>query len=225
KKYDDIEVQVGSPPIGSGGGITQLGEGNIDIGDASRQVKQKEINQYPNVDFYDNVIAHDGVAVIVSKAIYDAGVTVLTSEQVMKIYEGTITNWKEVGGPDEEINVNERELGSGTRDTFMDALDIDETDADQAWSSNADVKSAVANADNAIGYVGLGYVSNTTPAIKLDGVSPSETTIKAGTYPISRSLHMYTDGKPTGAVKKFIDFIKSDEGQDIVEEKKFIRID
>ncbi len=224
QEHDDITVEVGAPPIGSGGGITQLGEGNIHIGAASREIKQTEIDKFPNVDFTDNVIAFDGVAVIVSKDIYDAGVTGLTTAQLVDIYVGTVTNWMDVGGPDRQININEREEGSGTHDTFMAAIDIEETVANQAWPSNAEVKSAVSNSDNGIGYVGLGYVSNSTPALKLDGIAPSETTIKAGTYPISRSLHMYTDGAPKGAVKVFIDFVQSSAGQDIIADAGFIRL-
>lgn len=222
QEHDDITVEVGAPPIGSGGGITQLGEGNIHIGATSRQIKQTEIDKFPNVDFIDNVIAFDGVAVIVSQDIYDTGVTGLTKTQLADIYVGKITNWMDVGGPDKQININEREEGSGTRDTFMEAIGIEETVANQAWPSNAEVKSAVSNSDNGIGYAGLGYVSSSTPALRLDGIEPTEATIKTGTYPISRSLHMYTDGAPKGDIKEFIDFIQGSVGQDIISKEGFI---
>ncbi len=224
EKYDDIEVQVATA-TGSGTGIKALGQGQCEIADASREVKQSEGDEYSDVDFYDNVVAYDGIAIIVSKEIYDAGVTALTSEQVIEIYTGEITNWKDVGGPDKTIAVHEREEGSGTRDTFMELLDIDETSTTASWQSNSLVQNAVATTDNAIGYVGLGYVSTDTPAVKLDGYDANEANVKAGTYPISRSLHMYTDGQPTGDIKKFIDFVLSDDGQDIVEAKNFIRLD
>ena len=198
------------------------GKGNIDIGAASREIKQDEIDKFPNVDFTDNVIAFDGVAVIVSQDIYDSGVIGLTTEQLVAIYVGTIKNWMDVGGPDKQININEREEGSGTRDTFMEAIDIEETVANQAWPSNAEVKSAVSNSDNGIGYVGLGYVSSSTPSLRLNGIEPSEATIKASTYPISRSLHMYTDGTPKGAVKEFIDFVQGSTGQGIIADEGFI---
>jgi phosphate transport system substrate-binding protein len=225
--HNDIEVQV-AVAAGSGAGITALGEGRADIADASREVKQSEIDEYTGVDFNDNIIAYDGVAIIVSSAIYNDAehpVTELTTEQVKQIATGEITNWNEVGGPNMTIAFHEREEGSGTRDTFMEALDIDETDAVAAWQSNSLLKSAVEEADNAIGYVGLGYVSSTTPSVSLDGYQPNEETIKSSEYPISRSLHMYTDGEPTGAIKTFIDYVKSDAGQDIVEDEGFIRID
>jgi phosphate transport system substrate-binding protein len=225
--HDDIEIQV-AVAAGSGAGITALGEGRADIADASREVKQSEIDEYTDVDFYDNIVAYDGVAIIVSSAIYndaDNPVTNLTTEQVKQIATGEITNWNEVGGPNMSIAFHEREEGSGTRDTFMEALDIEETTAVAAWQSNSLLKSAVEEADNAIGYAGLGYVSTTTPSVELNGYQPNEETIKSGDYPISRSLHMYTDGAPTGALQTFIDYVQSDAGQDIVEDEGFIRID
>jgi len=222
QKNDDITVSVAGG--GSSLGIKAVATGEANIGDASREIKQSEIDQYPDVDFVDHVIALDGVAVIVSEAIYDAGITDLTLEQIKGIYNGTTTNWKDLDGPDEEIFVNEREEGSGTRDTFMELVDLEETDADSAHTSNSLVKQAVSGSDVAIGYVGLGYVDDTTPALSIDGISPSSATIKAGTYPISRSLHMYTDGEATGALKEFIDFVMGSEGQEIVEEEGFISI-
>ena len=233
EKHDNMKVQVESPPSGSGGGLKALGRGGADIADASRKVKDKEINDWPECNFVDHVVAYDGVAIIVSKQIYDSGVTALTSDQVRRMYlpagdPDKITSWKEVGGPDKKINVNEREIGSGTRDTFMAEIFGDEdakTGATQAWNANADVKTAVKNADNGIGYVGLGYVRSDTPSVKLDGVSCTKENIKSGEYSISRSLHMYTDGESTGAVKEYLDMVLSKEGQDIVENEGFIRVD
>lgn len=233
QENDDITVEVGSPPVGSGGGINMLGKGEVHIGCASREIKQSERDEHPDVDFYDNVIAYDGVAVIVSSEIYThatANVTNLTTEQVLGIYNGTITDWGDVGGPaGTEIAVHGREEGSGTRDTFMMAIfgdeDANASGVNFAWSGNSEVQSNVDSSDKAIGYVGLGYVSNdTTPAVILDGVYPKENTIKDQTYPIYRSLHMYTDGEPTGAVKEYIDYIKSTAGQQVVADEGFITL-
>jgi len=219
--HNDIKVTVAGG--GSGLGIKSVANGEADIGDASREVKQSEIDEYGDI-FVDHKIALDGVAVIVSKAIYDAGVTDITLDQLKGIYDGSISNWQELGGPDEEIFVNEREEGSGTRDTFMDIVDLDETAADKANSANSQVKQAVSGSDVGIGYVGLGYVSDETPALKINGVSPSAATIKDESYPISRSLHMYTKGAPTDAVEEFLNFVMGSEGQAIVEEEGFISI-
>jgi len=219
--HNDIKVTVAGG--GSGLGIKSVATGEADIGDASREVKQSEIGEYGDI-FIDHKVALDGVAVIVSKAIYDAGVTDITMDQLKGIYNGSISNWQDLGGPDEEIFVNEREEGSGTRDTFMDIVDLDETSADKANSANSQVKQAVSGSDVAIGYVGLGYISDETPALKIDGVYPSGATIKDESYPISRSLHMYTNGEPTDAVEEFLNFVMGSEGQAIVEEEGFISI-
>jgi len=232
ERHENIKVQIESPPSGSGGGIKALGKGGADIADASRKVKDKERNDWPGCNFVDHVVAYDGVAIIVSKRIYDSGVTEFTNDQVKRIFlpagnPDKITNWKEVGGPDKKINVNEREIGSGTRDTFMEVIFGDEdaeTGATQSWNANADVKTAVKNADNAIGYVGLGYTGSDTPAVKLNGIECTRENIKSGEYPISRSLHMYTDGDATGPVREFIDLVLSEEGQDMVEKEGFIKV-
>ena len=221
KLHSDIKVTVAGG--GSSLGIKSVANGEADIGSASREVKQSEIDQYGDI-FIDHVIALDGVAVIVSKTIYNAGITDITLDQLKGIYDGSISNWQTLGGPDEEIFVNEREEGSGTRDTFMEIVDLEETNADKANSANSEVKQAVAGSNKAIGYVGLGYVSDQTPALKINGVKPSAATIKGGSYPISRSLHMYTKGEPTGAVKEFLDFVMGSEGQAIVEGEGFISI-
>jgi phosphate transport system substrate-binding protein len=116
------------------------------------------------------------------------------------------------------------ERGSGTRETFMEAIGLVESQADKSNAHNSDVKQAVDGSDKAIGYVGLGYAGKNTPAVSVEGVFPSEKTIKKGTYKIARSLHMHTNGKPTGAVGEFIKFIMGEEGQKIIEEEGFIRV-
>jgi phosphate transport system substrate-binding protein len=221
-KHPNTKVAVSGG--GSSVGIKAVATGEADIGTASREVKKSEIKTYKQCNFVDHKIALDGVAVIVSKEIYDSDVKALSIKQIRDIYKGEINNWKEVGGPDKEIFVNEREEGSGTRDTFMEVIDLEETQADKANAHNSDVKQAVAGSDKAIGYVGLGYVGEDTPAIAVDGVFPSKVTIRKGTYKITRSLHMYTNGKPTGIVKEFINFVLSKEGQRIVEEEGFLGI-
>jgi phosphate transport system substrate-binding protein len=159
-------------------------------------------------------------------------------EQIYQIYTGAISNWNELDGPDLEIYVNDRASTSGTRATFVEliknstgyALEDFEEDGgtlavDNVNQENANVVTAVSGSQQAIGYVGLGYVNeDTCPAVEIDGVYPSTTTVKDGTYPISRSLHMYTLGTPTGAVKDFIDYVKNSEGQDVVEDEGFIKI-
>lgn len=222
------EVRVSVTGGGSGVGIKNAAEGLADIAMASRQVKPDEIATYGD-SFVEYLVAYDAIAVVVSQPIYEAGVTDLSQEQVAAIYSGEVANWMDVGGPDERIYVVAREVGSGTRDTFngmvMDSVEAETPGVTTYHGSNAEVKTAVTNSDKAIGYVGMNYVEGgALRAIAYDGVMPSAETIKDGTYPLSRALNLYTFGEPGSDTEKFIDFILSDEGQNIVADSGFVPI-
>ncbi|PTD94112.1 phosphate-binding protein [archaeon SCG-AAA382B04] len=206
---------------GSSVGIKSVATKAADIGMASRQVTQEEIDEYGD-NFNDHIVAYDGIAVIVSENIYQVGVTDLTLQEVKKIYTGEISNWQELGGADQEIFVVTREEGSGTRAVFYETLGIDSSNADQASSGNARVRQAVQGSDSGIGFIGLGYLGEGVKAISLNGVSPTEKNVKSGEYPIKRSLHLYTWGETSITEQTFLDFVLSDEGQQIVEENGFI---
>jgi phosphate transport system substrate-binding protein len=223
--HSNITVEVYGG--GSSVGIKGVAKGTYDIGDASRSAVADDLKDISGVTI-DQLIPHkialDGIAIIVSKQIYDSGVTNISRTQLKEIYNHTITNWKTLGGPDTTIFVVGRDTSSGTYASFNDMLKLNESTQilDKSASENAQVKAAVAGSNNAIGYVGLGFVDSNTPALKLNGVLPSVTTISDNTYPLSRSLYMYTKGEATGAVKMFIDFILSPEGQAIVEQEEFV---
>lgn len=222
------EVRVSVTGGGSGVGIKNAAEGLADIAMASRQVKPDEIATYGD-SFVEYLVAYDAIAVVVSQPIYEAGVTDLSQEQVAAIYSGEVANWMDVGGPDERIYVVAREVGSGTRDTFngmvMDSVEAETPGVTTYHGSNAEVKTAVTNSDKAIGYVGMNYVEGgALRAVAYDGVMPSAETIKDGTYPLSRALNLYTFGEPGSDTEKFIDFILSDEGQNIVADSGFVPI-
>jgi phosphate transport system substrate-binding protein len=221
-------VRVSVTGGGSGVGIKNAAEGLAEIAMASRQVKPDEIATYGD-SFEEFVIAYDAIAVVVSQPIYEAGVTDLSQEQVKAIYSGEVTNWANLGGPDERIYVVAREVGSGTRDTFngmvMGSEEAETLGVTTYHGSNAEVKTAVTNSDKAIGYVGMNYVEGgALRAIAYEGVTPSAETIKDGSYPLSRALNLYTFGDPSPAAEKFIDFILSDEGQNIAEDSGFVPI-
>lgn len=208
---------------GSSVGIKSVATKAADIGMASREAKQEEINQYGD-NFNDHVIAYDGVGVIVSENIYESGVTDLTLEEIKQIYTGEITNWESLGGPDEEIFVVTREAGSGTRSVFYEIVGLDSSSANQASSGNARVRQAVQGSTAGIGFVGLGYIGEGVEAVSINDVEITEENVKNDKYPIKRSLHMYTWGEPSEAEQAFLDFVMSDEGQQIVEENQFISI-
>jgi len=211
---------------GTGVGIKNIAEGNSDIGMASREVTSDEISQFGD-KFKENLVGYDGIVIAVSKQIYDAGVTILTKDQVKKVYNGEITNWKELGGPDDQILVVAREQGSGTRDTFnediMGSKAAETPGVNTVAGSNAEVRTAITGSDKAIGYLGFSYAEDgQVGMITLDGVAPSANTIKDGSYELARKLYFYTFGDATAGAQAFIDFMTGAEGQKVAEEYGFV---
>jgi phosphate transport system substrate-binding protein len=209
---------------GSGVGITSLIEGTCDIGDSSRAIKDEELEKAISrgKDPKANVIAMDGIAIIVNNA---NTVNELSKAKLKAIYTGKISDWSQVGGPEEKIVVVSRDSASGTFEAFGElALDKAKVRADAMMeASNQAVASVVAKTPGAIGYVGLAFMSG-VKVVKLDGVAASKETVLSKQYKLSRPLFMYTNGKPSGLVKEFIDFILSDRGQKLVDEEGFVSI-
>ncbi len=208
-----VTVQGG----GSSVGITQLSQGVVDIGMSSRELKTEE----QSLGFVDHKIALDVIVVIVNPGV---GVDNLSKDQVKGIFTGTITNWKDVGGPDAPITVVVRDKASGTREMFDEkALDSqDSTTGAIEANSNGIVRQTVASTDNSIGYISLGYLDGTVKALKYNGVEAAKDTALAKTYPLNRFLHMFTKGEPQGVVSTFIDFVLSERFQNDVVSKEYI---
>ncbi len=212
---------------GTGAGITAAGEGRSDIAMASREIKDTERSKYSKNLFQQFDIGYDGICVVVSKPVYDAGVKAITKNQLADIYSGKIKNWKELNGPDSDIYVVAREQGSGTRDTFnelvMGSTTAETPAVSTAAVSSAEVKTAVTGSDKAIGYIGFSYAeSGDLGVLTYEGVKPSIENIKSGSYPLHRHLYFYTWGQPTPCAQKYIDFVMGSEGQKIAEENGFI---
>ena len=220
--------QVAVTGGGTGAGITAIAGGRSDVAMASREVTADELRKYGD-KFQQFDIGYDGVVVVVSKAIHDAGIKGLTTEQARKIYAGEIKNWKELGGPDAGIYVIGREQGSGTRDTFNEAI-MGDTKAETAGvattaTGSSEVKTAIMGSDSAIGYLGFSYMQGSKiAAIAIDGVMPGMQSIKDGSYKLQRHLYLYTLGESASCARAFIDFVISAEGQKIAEENGFIPI-
>lgn len=199
-------------PTGSGTGITAVLEGRCDIGLSSRNLKDSEKES----GLTGTVLAYDGIAVIVHP---DNQVSDLTVEQLAKIYKGEITNWNEVGGADAEIVVIGREAGSGTRDGFESITDTEDVcKYRQELTSTGDVITTVSQNPGAIGYASLASVKDSVKAISVDGVAPSEATIKDGTYAIQRPFVLVTK---TGTelstqAKAFYDFALSESAKSLI---------
>lgn len=222
------DCQVSVTGGGTGAGMTNIGERRSNIAMASREVTADEKTKFGD-EFKQYDVGLDGVVIAVSKPIYDAGIKELTTEQVKKIYAGEIKNWNERGGPDKQVYAIAREQSSGTRETFNEDIMGDNKAETPGVSTtamgSAEVKTAIVNADNAIGYLGFSYISdgNIEP-VSLDGVMPSVQSIKDGSYKLHRPLYFYTFGEPTPCAKKFIDFVTSPEGQKVAEENGFIAL-
>ncbi|MBN1644342.1 MAG: phosphate ABC transporter substrate-binding protein [Dehalococcoidales bacterium] len=198
---------------GSSVGIKSATDGTVDIGAASRDLKDSE---KPGLG--ETVIARDGIAIIAHSS---QTVSNLTKQQIIDIFSGKITNWKELGGADKKITVVSREEGSGTRSAFEElVMGSDNKIVDTAilQSSNGAVRTTIAGDPNAIAYLSCGYVDNAVKVVSIDGVAGTEANVKNGTYKIVRPLLFVTKGQPTGLVKEFIDFCLSDAGQKIVSE-------
>ena len=209
--YPDITVTV--EYTGSGAGLESLTQGSIDIGNASRNLKDGEKEK----GAVENIVAIDGIAVITDK---NNPVTNLTSEQLAAIYTGDITNWSELGGNNESIVVIGREAGSGTRSAFEELLKIEDTcKYAQELDTTGAVLAKVASVPGAIGYVSLDVVDDTVQALSLNGASATEESILAGGYLLSRPFVMATMGdisEQNELVQAWFAYIASEEGQSVI---------
>ena len=209
--YPDITVTT--EYTGSGAGLESLASGSVDIGNASRHVKEEEAAN----GAVENVIALDGIAVITDK---ENSVLDLTAEDLASVYTGEISNWKELGGADEAIVVIGRESGSGTRDAFEELLEIaDKCNYAQELDSTGAVLAKVSSTPGAIGYVSLDVVGDSVNSISLDGVAATEENILAGDYVLSRPFVMATKGEieeQNELVKTWFAYIDSEDGKSII---------
>ena len=220
---------------GSGTGITALINRTADIANASRQMKDEEIAaaKANGVDPIEIPIAIDALAVVVHP---DNPVSQLTIDQLSDIFTGRITNWKEVGGNDAPIVLVSRDSNSGTHVYFLEVVvrkgKKEDTDifAPQTllMPSSVGITSEISRNPNAIGYDGLGYVTEQEKLIAVAHESgspfvlPSAETAANGSYPLSRNLYMYTAGEPTGAIGRYLDWVRGSEGQKIVTQMGFV---
>ena len=211
EKYPEITVTT--EYTGSGAGIESLNAGSVDIGNASRAIKDEEAASGAT----ENIIALDGIAVIVDK---ENPVGDLSSGQLASIYTGEIANWSELGGNDEAIVLIGRESGSGTRDAFEELNEIkDMCKYAQELDSTGAVLAKVASTPGAIGYVSLDVVDDTVIAEKINGVDATEENILNGSYALQRPFVMATKGaveEQNDLVKTWFDYINSDEGKEII---------
>ena len=205
-------VTVNYNPTGSGSGITAVQEGTCDIGLSSRALKDEE----KSAGLKETVLAYDGIAIIVHP---DNPVSDLSVEQLAQLYTGEITNWKDVGGNDAEAVLIGREVASGTRDGFESITGTkDKCQYRQELTSTGDVITAVSQNPDAIGYASLASVKDSVKALNVDGVTPSEATVKDGSYKVQRPFVLVTmEGKELSpAAQAFFDYAISSDAASII---------
>jgi len=194
--------------MGSSAGIEAVSMGTAQIGTSSRDLKDDELK----IGLSDIPIAHDGIAVIVNPA---NPVKNLSSAQLRAIFAGDITNWKELGGPDLEIERINRDEASGTREAFskivMGTASFNTNSV--VLPGTGQVREVVGRTKGAIGYISVGFVTADVKALSVDGVAPTVANVTSKKYPIARELHFFIKGTPTGLTKEYIDYVLSDAVQ------------
>jgi phosphate transport system substrate-binding protein len=212
----EIDVQGG----GSSVGVESAGQGRVDVGMASRELRESELAAYPDLQVF--TIARDAIAIIVHP---NVPVDNLTVSQVRDIFAGEITNWQDVGGHDAPIIVVSRQEGSGTRAAFeylvmgSDGPPITDKALVLACSGGGcHPVTTVSTTPGSIGYIAFGYLDRPVKPLAIDGVAPTLANMVTDRYPIMRPLNLLTRGAPTGVTKEWLDFILGEQGQAIVVE-------
>ncbi len=219
-KYPNVIV---SPEfVGSSAGVEQVIAGAVNIGNASRALKDSEIES----GAVENVVAIDGIGVITDKS---NTVNNISKEELIGLFTGTISNWSQLGGPNQPVVVVGRESGSGTRGAFEEILGVeDQCVYSNEINSTGGVMAKVASTPGAIGYVSLDILNDTVRAFKLEGVEPTSDNIKAGDYFLSRPFVMATKGEiseQNELVQEFFNYLYSAEGKDLIESVGLIAVD
>lgn len=218
---------------GSGAGFSQLAEGITDIGMMSRDITAAERGQYPSLRFMPIAIAKDAVVPVVSSEIYKDGVRALTLEQIAQIYRGDITNWRQVGGPDREILVVDKEASRGTRHIFMKTVlgnsEAEAPGADLVLGSNNEEQTAITQSDSAIGMLSMAWLNDDVRglSLKMPGgvlVPATRQSIARGDYPITRDLVVIARADINPSASAFVDYLISEEGQVAVEAAGYIAL-
>lgn len=229
-RYPSIQITVNAG--GSGVGVHGAGTQRLDVGLASREITLRENYRYKTSQLQTTVIGRDAVACVVSSEIFDSGVHSLSKQQIGDIYLGKITNWREVGGPDRQIIVIDKETHRGTRHVFMNYLfgksNARAPGARLVTGSNNEEQAKIAQSDSAIGMLSIAWINGDVRGVGIrEGrqiIRPTLKNVRAGRFPIARNLNLVTAGEPRGEVKRFVDYLLSPEGQRFVEASGYIPV-
>lgn len=224
RKLDKVSITIEGS--GSGNGIKALIDGTCDIANSSREMKAEELQSAKEKGKTVKEIAL-AVDMIVPVVHPSNTVNNITMAQLKAVYDGSITNWKQLGGKDENIVVISRDTSSGTYEIWHEKV-MKKTDVRKdalLQASNGAIVSAVAGNPKALGYIGYGYIDKSVKTITVDKVEVTIENGKSGKFPVSRKLYMYVDeNKLSPDAQKYIDFVLSDEGQKLVKEAGFIPV-
>ena len=229
-----MQIQVDTQG-GSSGGISMLGDGQVQIGMASKHISADDRAKFPKVQFKEIHIGEDAVAMIVSGDVWNGGVKALTKQQIADIYEGKIKNWKEVGGPSQRIAFFNKEPGRGTWEVFAHWVYGDAKKAPQVSfpevGGNEETRTKVASTRGAMSQLSSSWADGKKVfalGIKLDDgkvILPTNENIANHTYPMSRPLFLLTNGDPQGEAKTFVDYMLSAAGQTLVRKHGYLSLD
>jgi phosphate transport system substrate-binding protein len=213
--HPDTSISVSGG--GSGNGIKAIIDQTTDIAMASRFIKDKEVKAAVDAGAYPVpfAVAIDAILPVVHP---DNPVKDLTIQQLHDIFAGKITNWKDLGGPDNKILAVTRDTSSGTFEVWEEKIMKGDRIMPRAQvvASNGAMVQSVSGNPAAVGYIGIGYLDNSVKAVTVGGIEGTPDTAMSGEFPVSRYLFMFTPGWPTGETMKFINFVLSDAGQEIV---------
>lgn len=230
----NLQIQVDTQG-GSAGGISSLADGLVQIGMSSKHVSDDDRKKYPAITFNEIHIGEDAVAMIVSRDVWEGGVKSLTKQQLADIYEGKITNWKDVGGADQRIAFFNKEPGRGTWEVFAHFLYGSPKKAPAVSfpevGGNEETRNKVAGTRGAMSQLSSSWADGKTVfalAIKQDDgseITPIPANIATRKYPMSRPLFLLTNGAPSGEARVFVDFMLSPRGQELVRKHGYLSLD
>lgn len=219
---------------GSTGGISALADGRVEVAMISRPVENDDRTKYPKISFHPVAIGVDAVAIIVSRDVWEGGVKALSRTQMQQIYEGKVTNWKQVGGPDQRIVFFNKEPGRGTWEVFAKWLYGDPKKAPSVSfpevGANEEARTKVSTTRGAMSQLSSSWADGKQVfalGIRDDKgavVTAATANIASGAYPLTRKLSVVTNGEPKGEAKVLIDFLLSPAGQQLVRKHGYLAL-
>ncbi len=220
---------------GSAGGIAQLGKGQVDIAMSSKELSAEDRKQFPDTDFQPTQIGADAVGIVVRREVVDGGLKSVDERQLRRLFEGRVKNWMQLGGPDLDVFVYDKEPGRGTRevlDTFLydqDAKAPPPPDSPRyaIVGGNEETRSKLLSTEGSVGPLSSAFVTGVKQLalLAVDGILPTAETIEDGSYALARPLFLITDGPPDGAAERFINYVLSTPGQKLVTKHGYVTVD